>query len=96
MEMQRESYGFKKDFAYEGTHFSIHVIPYIIANETDKMNFHLAEGEFLVHLFDEASFKSFSVFYNEKLEWDSDVSKLVLDDNDLIETIGFLIDDYYA
>lgn len=96
MQVQAQSYGFKKDFDYEGIRLSIHVIPYLEASEADKQNYHLEEGEFLVHLFVDSSFKTFSVFYNGKLEWDSNASRLVLDDKDLIERIGFLIDDYYA
>jgi hypothetical protein len=96
MEVQSESYGFKKEFDYMETHFSMQVISYLIAKEKDKTDFHLAEGAFLVHLSDGDSTHSFVVFYNDKLEWDSNVSKLVLDDKDLIEKIGFLIDDYFA
>ena len=96
MEMQKETYGFKKEFDYLGTHYSMHVIPFITARDNDKNTYHLEEGQFLIHLFDGLSFQTFSVFYNERLEWDTNVSKLILDDKLLIERIGFLIDDYYA
>lgn len=81
---------------YNGSLLTIHIIPFLIASEKDRNDYHLSDGEFLVHLFDGASIQSFSVFINNKLEWDSNVSKLMLDDKDLIERIGFLIDDYYA
>jgi hypothetical protein len=97
METQTGEYGFKKEFDYEETHYSIHVIPFIIATEDDKKQYNLEEGQFLVHLFDGVSFKSFSVFYgSEQPAWESSVSQLLLGDKDLIERIGFLIDDYYA
>lgn len=96
MEVESNAYGFKKHFEYEGAQYSIHVIPFIIANDHDKKMYNLQEGQFLIHLFDRSSFRSFSVFYNDQLEWDANVSKLALDDKDLIERIGFLIDDYYA
>ena len=96
MEVESNAYGFKKHFEYEGVQYSIHVIPFIIVNDHDKKMYNLQEGQFLIHLFDGSSFRSFSVFYNHQLEWDANVSKLALDDKDLIERIGFLIDDYYA
>ena len=96
MEVQIESYGFRKEFEHGDTHYSVHVIPFIIASENDKKDFHLSEGEFLVHFSDGNSTLSFAVFYNDKLEWDSNVSKIVLDDKNLIEKIGFAIDDYFA
>ena len=96
MEVQSNQYGFRKDFIYEGASLSIHVIPFLIATEKDRKAYHLKDGDFLVHLFEPTSFKSFSVFINDKLEWDSNVSKLILDDKDLIERIGFLIDNYYS
>ena len=96
METQKEAYGFKKEFDYERTHYSMHVIPFLIANDEDKKQYHLQEGQFLIHLFDGSSFQSFSVFYNDNLEWDANVSKIVIDDKFLVERIGFLIDDFYA
>jgi hypothetical protein len=96
MGAQTESSGFKKDFDYKGIPFSMQVIPYLLASEIDRKTYHLAEGQFLVHLFDGSSFNTFSVYYNDNHEWDANVSKLILDDKDLIERIGFLIDDYYA
>lgn len=96
METQKETYGFKKEFEYEGKHYSMHVISFLVANDENKKKYNLQDGQFLVHLFDGASFHSFSVFYNDKLEWDANVSRLVIDDKFLIERIGFLIDDYYA
>jgi hypothetical protein len=90
------SHRFKKSFTYNGINYQINVIPFNNANETEKKEYHLSEGEFLVHLYDGDRHLYFSVYYNDKLEWDSNVSKLVLDDKNLIERIGFLIDDYYA
>jgi hypothetical protein len=95
MEGTEKTYGFKEDFYYKGSFHSIHVIPFWQAIESDKQTYHLVEGEFLVHLFDGASFKTFSVFYNNKLEWDSKIPRIVLDDKNLIEKIGFLIDDHH-
>lgn len=67
---------------------------YRIANEEDRKKYSLKEGQFLIHLFDGQSFRSFSVFYGtEQPVWESNVSKIVLDDDDLIEKMGFLIDD---
>ena len=91
-----KSRGFRKQFDYLSRTYTIDVIPYILASQADKTTYHLGEGDFLIHLFDGSSFKTFSVFINTSLEWDSNVSKLILDDKDLIERIGFLIDDYYA
>lgn len=97
METQKEAYGFKKEFDYEGRHYSVHVVPFIVSNEEDKKMYNLKEGQFLVHLTDEDSSKSFSVFYGDDQPiWQSNVSKIILDDDFLIEKIGFLIDDYYA
>ena len=93
---QELSHRFTKEFQYEGISYRIDVVPYFYANDTEKKKYFLEEGEFLVHLSDGDCCHSFSVFYNDKLEWDSTVSKIVLDDKDLIERIGFLIDDYYA
>jgi hypothetical protein len=92
-----ETYGFKKEFEYKGRQYHLQVVPFIIATDDDKRKFNLQEGHFLVHLFDGDSFKSFSVFYSdEQPVWESNVSTVLLDDKDLIERIGFLIDDYYA
>jgi hypothetical protein len=96
MEVESNAYGFKKHFEYKGMPYSIHVVPFIIASDQDRKMYNLEEGQFLIHLFDGNSFQSFCVFYNDQLEWDANVSTLVLDDKDLIEKIGFLIDDYYA
>lgn len=96
MEMKAGAYGFAKEFVYQGRNYSVHVIPFIVACDEDKYAFHLSEGEFLVHLDDGNRALSFSVFYNDQLEWDSNVSKIVMDDRDLVERIGFLIDDYFA
>jgi hypothetical protein len=97
MKTQADAYGFRKEFDYDGVHYSVHVIPFMMANEKDRGMYNLEEGQFLVHLFDGNAFQSFSVFYgSEQPVWESNVSKIVLDDKDLIEKIGFLIDDYYA
>jgi hypothetical protein len=95
MEDTVKTYGFKQSFYYNGSFHSMHVIPFWQATDSDKQTYHLVEGEFLVHLFDAALFKTFSVFYNDKLEWDSKIPRIVLDDKNLIEKVGFLIDDYY-
>jgi hypothetical protein len=97
MKAQSEAYGFRKEFDYDGIHYSLHVIPFMNANEEDRRMHNLEEGQFLVHLFDGRLFKSFSVFYgDEQPVWESNASKIILDDKDLIEKIGFLIDDYFA
>jgi hypothetical protein len=93
---QEISHRFTKEFQYDGLSYLIDVVPYLYANEMEKKEYFLGEGQFLVHLFNGDSSYSFSVFYNDRLEWDSNVSKLVLDDKNLIERIGFLIDDYFA
>ena len=97
MNTQIEAYGFEKEFDYDDSHYSMHVIPFISANEEDRKQYNLKEGQFLVHLFDGNSSKSFAVFYgDEQPIWESNVSKIVLDDDYLIEKIGFLIDNYFA
>ena len=97
MEMQEEAYGFKKEFDYEGIHYSMHVVPFIMATEEDRKAYFLQEGQFLVHLSNGYSVASFAVFYSDdEPVWESNVSKIILDDEFLVERIGFLIDDYYA
>lgn len=92
----KDSYGFSRSLQHQNVSYTVQIIPYSLATESDIKSYHLSDGEFLVHLQNSDDRRSFVVYYNERLEWDSNVSKLVMDDKDLVEKIGFLIDDYFA
>jgi hypothetical protein len=87
---------FQKNFIWNNESYGIDVIPFHQASENDKTIYLLVEGSFLVTLTHRSSKNTFSVFINDNLEWDSNVSKIILDDKNLIEKIGHSIDDYYA
>ena len=87
--------GFKKEFTYNGTLYIIDVKPYVATNEEERKQFNLQEGYFLVHLFDQRSITSLILFIDDSLQWNTN-SQLIIDDEDLLEKIGFLIDDHYA
>jgi hypothetical protein len=83
---------FIEHFEYEGTDYMIDVKPFYTLREEEKEQYHIREGDYLVHLFSSSGFKSFRMFTNEELYWTTDADKYFVD-KDLVELIGSIIDE---
>lgn len=86
----------RKELKWNDTIFFVDIIPFLSANIEQVYKYRLEDGQFLIHLFDGRTYTSFPVFIDDNMEWNTHSSELMDLDRNLIEKIGFLIDDIYA
>lgn len=83
--------GFYEEFDFQGKKYIAHIQHYLNLPEDEIINYRVIDGEFLIHLYSLDGCKTFKVFLDEQLIWQTNTSKFLVPP-EMIEVIGFVID----
>lgn len=82
--------GFHEEFDFNGRQYIAHIKHYTVVSEDEIINYHVSDGEFLVHLFSLDGCKSFNIYLDDNLIWKTSSSIMV--EQELVDVLGFVID----
>jgi hypothetical protein len=83
---------FQYEFTHQGINYIAHIITTIDLPVSDLIKYSIQENSFLVKLFSVDASKTFELFIDEHLNWNTNASRLLIGD-DIIQLIGKKIDD---
>jgi hypothetical protein len=96
MNSANPSASIKKKFSYKGIEYLMEAKHHLQVNEEERLKYNVNQGQFLVFLHWLDSTITFPIFIDNQLQWGTSASQWIIDDHELLERIGFLIDDAYA
>jgi hypothetical protein len=78
------------EFELNGCWYIAFISPYYILSEEEISLYKISEYSFVAHVFSEEGFKTFEIFPDHHLHWNTNASALLVD-REIVEVLGQMI-----